>query len=280
MKKYISLLLVLFVLFSGLAFGGSSANNPANNGNLGGFQATDDALYTPTVTGLGTLASSGLYWHREGQYMIITGKVTPGTPTAAALSISLPAGNSINTTVAAANSVNLGYAHGFIGNYFTSLGFTVFAFYDGSDATKVYFSYTSSAGAMTKANGNDLTSAGNAVTFNLRLPISGWSAGGGNASLAKICSGLIVDSGTAAISRSTENCAASVADVGTGQYTVTFTTGYFSTTPNCTCSAYDSSQTICTVDSSTAISPTTARFKVADNSTTPVNASTMFICTQ
>jgi hypothetical protein len=180
MKNYI---ILLALLLSPIAFG-SSAVNPANTGNSGGVQFTNNVSFSASasVAGFGTVGTSNIYWHREGQYMHILGYVTPGTPGASALSMVLPGGYTIDTTVVTANKTPLGTAQGLIGNMWTSLGFTMRGFYDGADATKVFFGYTSGSGSYSKANGNDLVSTGNAANFDLKVPISGWAAGGSNPS--------------------------------------------------------------------------------------------------
>lgn len=70
---------------------------------------------------------------------------------------------------------------------------------------------------------------------NIPAPLLVNSVVSPSSGVTNICSGYITVSGsTPSVSRSDGNCAASVADGGTGDTTVTFATGTFSSAPNCT----------------------------------------------
>lgn len=77
----------------------------------------------------------------------------------------------------------------------------------------------------------------------------------------RICSGYIANAGTPSVTRSDGDCLTNPVDNGTGDTTLTFATGTFSATPNCTCSGVVSAgqSVVCAIDSTTATSSTTVR---------------------
>lgn len=53
---------------------------------------TEDTLYTPAITGFGTVTTQGIYWRRVGSKLHISGRFVSGTPTATTASIPFPPG--------------------------------------------------------------------------------------------------------------------------------------------------------------------------------------------
>lgn len=78
----------------------------------------------------------------------------------------------------------------------------------------------------------------------------------------RICSAVITNGGTPAVSHSDGNCVSSLTDNGTGDTTVNFTASTFSSAPSCTCSGVGTSVSgaLCLVSSATA--PTASLVRV------------------
>ena len=111
------------------------------------------AGYTPTITGHGTVANMAMYFTRCGTQLHIFGKYSIGTATGTAWSITLPAGNTLDTNFAT-NGTPAGFVH-----EISAAARIFYAFTDGSSTTAVF--YTPAAGTAgnlpSKANGNDST---------------------------------------------------------------------------------------------------------------------------
>jgi hypothetical protein len=74
---------------------GASGKLLANNGTLPywGPVYSDPALYTPTnLQGVGSTATTSLYWSQMGKLVFVHGTITCGSSTASELQIGLPAG--------------------------------------------------------------------------------------------------------------------------------------------------------------------------------------------
>lgn len=257
MKKLSGFLLCLLLACSPLLMGASSSWN--FGGAIGGFQGTTCARYTPTFTNLGTVTTSHLFWCRLGSLVYIGGDFTVGSSPASGVEgrVGLPTG------VVSASVIDSIYSSGE-------------ALFDHVDSdqyhtaiqpSKDYFVFTrsnSSNNQLSSLNGDNLWSS-TKVSVSLIFPVESWAAGGGGAGGAKYCSGYITNSGTPAVSRSTENCAASVTDNGGGDTTVNFASSYFTAAPNCTVSPYGSSQILMYISSTTAPSASGVRFISVDS---------------
>lgn len=180
MRKYLSILLILITPF---AFGASSSVNFGVVGQLGAYQGTSSSNtgLAMTFTGLGTTSNLSYTWWRSGDRLYVTGAVQAGTLQGSALSVVLPAGYEIDFTKTVANRQNLGIGTGLWSatQFFTSGGWVLNAFSDGSSASSIFFSFKGDGTtSYAKANGNDILSGLGYFSFSFNVPIKGWEAGG------------------------------------------------------------------------------------------------------
>lgn len=145
---------------------------------LFGFPASDWTSYTPTIDNLGAITGLTAFYKREGDKLLIHAAFTIGTPGAALATLYLPTGLSIdsakvrNASTASTNSSVGVYNHNGFGN---EVGALLTA--PASDATKIYFGGHYDGGtALTAKVGNAIFSAGDLVSLNASVPISGWSS--------------------------------------------------------------------------------------------------------
>lgn len=143
---------------------------------------SDWISYTPTYTGFGTVTNNAAYWRRVGDTVEVIAAVTCGTPSATAISITLPVG-SIDTSKlqTASNGQICGEAVG-IPSTSTALysgNAADFVFFDGSDTTHLYVAVSGGtvANTLTKLNGNGgNTPSGTRFEMKFQVPIAGWSS--------------------------------------------------------------------------------------------------------
>ncbi len=177
------LLLVTLLAGSPVIFA-SSAVGPAN-GNIFGPQISNTGTVSLALTfdNFGTVSGTTVKAYRVGDRLIGSGWTQTGTGSSAALAINLPAGYQIDLTKIDANKTKLGVIYGLWSAtaFYTSGGWTMNGFSDGSDPTKIFFGYkgnTTTGAVYVKNNGNDLVNAGGGASFEFDIPILGWSAGG------------------------------------------------------------------------------------------------------
>lgn len=181
-------LLFTLLLISTQAFA-SSAVNPANTGNLGGFQGTNSASVAVTITpsvGFGTTSGTTMKCKRIGDSLECSGIFTDGTVAGSAAYIDIPSTWTIDTTkVFSGQGLGLGVSIGNGGsfNFYASGGFSQQLFYDGVTATRLYFGFAGAGGVMTKNVGSDLNQSGGAQQFTFKYPVVGWTAGGAGGGL-------------------------------------------------------------------------------------------------
>lgn len=142
-----------------------------------GAAVMDSIAYTPTVTGLGTIAGVQVGWRQVGNFLEVSGRITAGTPTGATASISLPTGLVIDTSkivtdeiVGDWNWVNATASTRKRGDLFTQVGTSTTLIYFGND------DYTTAASPLVAIVGSSLVSTGTVVPIRFRVPIVGWSS--------------------------------------------------------------------------------------------------------
>ncbi len=138
---------------------------------------TDPVAYTPTFTGLGTVASINFVSWRSGAYLIVEGTFTTGTATAteARISIGFNGADSSVTTVSTLPTLSL------VGKI---NGGTASASYFGessvlAEASKTYLTISNeSSGSNGFAKQNGASAFSNATTYSLfaKVPVAGWSS--------------------------------------------------------------------------------------------------------
>lgn len=140
----------------------------------------NDQTFTPS--GFGTVSATNYWYRREGDTMIVRGNFTNGTVAASTGLIQLPTGFTIDTSkFSSATSVQLvGMATALrssSNNLYTGT-FASMLFYDGSTNNQVFFAQTSASNIFVKANGSGLFGTGDVITFEFKIPITGWTSGG------------------------------------------------------------------------------------------------------
>lgn len=168
-KKIIPFLAILLIPINAFA---SSAVNPANTGNVGGFQGTDWIAYTPTFTGWGTATNISFFYRRVGDGIDILGKFTAGTTTATEARMSLPTGLIVDSTKLA--SIRK------VGDSAVSASFTA-RLYVLAEPSVNYVTFSLESGTvagLTKQNGDQFSSSQSYALVISNIPIAGWSAGG------------------------------------------------------------------------------------------------------
>lgn len=143
----------------------------APQGVAAGTPFDPDLAYTPTLTGFGTATGISFSSHREGEYLVVTGKFTCGTTTAteARISLGYAGGNSNVTSASTIPTIQQ------CGTLALSNS-TGNVYYVLIEPSKSYLTIANqNAGALTKANGDAFLASGNTVSFVARVQISGWS---------------------------------------------------------------------------------------------------------
>jgi hypothetical protein len=151
--------------------------------------------YTPTTGGVGTPSVNSAFYRRTGDSIEIRGFLDAGTVAASPLTIALPSGLTINTSVLNGGLKNwLG-----MGNVSTAAGTNVYgtaavgsalaAVYNGSDTSNIYFTTASSTDASGNSmaaaqNGSGILSNGSQFSYHLFVPVAEW-AGNGTVNLAQ-----------------------------------------------------------------------------------------------
>lgn len=138
----------------------------------------DWTTYTPTFTGFGTLSSTLCKHKRDGGDLLVNCQITMGTVSGTLASVTLPGSLSIdsskigatNTTANPGQVVGMWEANGASGNnggIVTATGTSTSLLYWGN----IFGSTTN----LTPQNGSTITNSGNYMSFNFRVPISGWT---------------------------------------------------------------------------------------------------------
>jgi hypothetical protein len=133
---------------------------------------SDWITYTPTFTGFGTAASVDVRYRKDGPDLVIEGTFTTGTVTATEARISLPAGLTASSSLPTLSEAGqlLKTANAATSFHWTTLKEPSVAY--------ITFGYQSSTtGSLTKTLGNVGFGNTQAVAFNARVPIQGWTSG-------------------------------------------------------------------------------------------------------
>lgn len=137
--------------------------------------------YSPSNTGFGTLGSSSIFWKREQDEFVSKGYFTAGTPAAAAVSLTLPFGLTIDyskTPVLPTQAQLVGWS----GNLTTSGTPQSLSssdklpqlFLDGTSSQSVFWAFQGANSRYQKVNGNTIFTATDGVSFYFRIPVTGW----------------------------------------------------------------------------------------------------------
>jgi hypothetical protein len=146
---------------------------------MNGAPVTDWVAYTPTFTGLGTVAASTVFSRRVGDTLEVAGRVTAGTSTATPGLIGVGF-NGVNGNVVvdtAKMGANNVCGYGWVNtSSATTFGWTILA--PASNLSNVVIGLQSSTVTGTNQATNASTSigTGNILEFNFTVPIVGWSS--------------------------------------------------------------------------------------------------------
>lgn len=141
-----------------------------------GFVGSDWTAYTPTFTGLGTVASVDFRWRRIGSSVQVTGSVTAGTVSGSPATVTLPAGLSVDLGIGSQVKIFGRWAT----NSTTTANYkdmTVIANNTSGNAMGLsVVDYSSTLSALSTQNGNALIASSLVLSFDFTVPIAGWSS--------------------------------------------------------------------------------------------------------
>ena len=154
------------ITLTSAALTSTSVTVPVNN------NTEPTVVSSPTFTNLGTPTNVNIFWHRDGSHMVLQGRFTSATGSAAEAQLLIPGGNSTSSILAVAQSSNVnlvghaGRSSGLSGEISViakqSVNYINFAISNGSQSSLI------------PANGDALWSSGTQVSFYARIPIQGW----------------------------------------------------------------------------------------------------------
>lgn len=130
--------------------------------------------WTPTFTSFGTVGTINFFWRRVGDTIEVRGTAVAGTTAGATAKVSLPNGYTIDTTKVGSQTSFGGYfLGGSTSTPFWSANWAAVAFYDGSDATAVFFAKTNSGASLTKENATNICQANEIFQLTFSFPATG-----------------------------------------------------------------------------------------------------------
>jgi len=134
------------------------------------FVGTDPVAYTPAFTGLGTVTSIAVNYMRQGKNLIVYGNFTTGTTTSTTAQITLPAGLTIDSSIAATQSV--------VGEVVrnTGVSFKACVIAEGGNNFVNLSNQLNSANAWTAVGGSTALGNSEAEYIYFTVPILGWSS--------------------------------------------------------------------------------------------------------
>lgn len=149
---------------------------------------TDWVSYTPTFTNMGTSPSSDLIWRRNGSNLEIKGRMTLGSAVPNSVgSITLPGVSAVNTgSFSSVQAIGLcirANAADHQCNVLTNPSSPNLLNFSSGDGT---------ANALTPQNTSSIVNSGEAISFNVSVPIQGWGSNmalSSNASDGRLVSG-------------------------------------------------------------------------------------------
>jgi len=209
------------------------------------YASSDWEEYTPVIEGLGTVTNLQANYRRDGGDLIVRGWANAGTPTAVALTISLPTGLEIDPDRLPAKSnkrnrvgeitrIEAGqrhYGQGGIAHTETP-----------GSTTKVYYSTLPSFDFEFTTNVGTDFATGDGIAWEFRVPIAGWSnvergvsvRGFENVDNENVFGAKIANNGTASVVSESTSFIQSVSRSSAGVVSVAFKTGIFTAVPSVT----------------------------------------------
>lgn len=141
--------------------------------------ALDWVAYTPTLgAGWGTCTGVSFFYARQGDYLLVRGTFTSGTPSSSLCTITLPTGLAMDATkISTANtSSNPGEKMGELQNVTAGHSSALIAA-PGTSTGQVYMGQNTQNNAeLTPSTGVTTVGTAEFYTAYFRVPISGWSS--------------------------------------------------------------------------------------------------------
>lgn len=146
---------------------------PQSLAPLGAAIVEGDYSSNFSPVGFGTVTNKKIIGNRVGKYLHIQGAFTAGTPSGVTAKLSL-SGISIDPEFLPSVATQ---AVGEIERVGSSAVSDLAIFYDGADTTAIYITDNSaSSGLFAGRNGDQVSNGNDTFSFNVRLPILGWSS--------------------------------------------------------------------------------------------------------
>lgn len=140
--------------------------------------STDTVEYVPTITGMGTVASTHVFYRRSGDRLLVQGQLVGGVASGTTWSMTLPTGLLIDYAKISSATTSK------VGDLINEVNTATYAststgpfqlFVDGSTNNFIYLA-VGATGALTKAPGNGPFGNSATITFNFDVPIASWSS--------------------------------------------------------------------------------------------------------
>ena len=158
---------------SSTIYGSSQLNN-----------TTDPVIYTPTFGGGTAWVSEGVYYWREGKFLVAHGTALNNTPDGSSISVSLPSGltidsASISSTNASTIAGTWNITSGTVANAFPSSARGSFPMFISlaNSTSIVYMSNNTNGSRFGFVIGSTAMAATDRMSFQFKVPILGWTAG-------------------------------------------------------------------------------------------------------
>jgi hypothetical protein len=136
---------------------------------FGGAAIGNWTSYTPNLQGFGDPTAVDFRYRRVGSNLEVKGKFVSGTSTGVEARLGLPSGMSTLSGVPTIETVGI----------YTQNGATAVSFYILNEATKSYVTVGfqgSGSGALSKQNGNVISTSGTIISVQFSVPIAQWTS--------------------------------------------------------------------------------------------------------
>ena len=139
------------------------------------FNTSRNENYIPSLEGVTSTSNESVQFYRRGDRLFVDGFVTGITPTATAVSISLPPNLSIDTAKSSSDRSQLGKYNIVNGGAADIKDESGVIFYNSSNLTKVLLSKNAANDtAFATFLGSNVLNSGDGISFNFSVPILNW----------------------------------------------------------------------------------------------------------
>jgi hypothetical protein len=147
---------------------------------------SDGVLKTFTFDNFGTVSTQNIYCRRNGDHLECEGTFVSGSPSASTADLVLPDGLTIDYSKIGTNSVQVGTLIGQLSGSTNLSAQLNYIITDGSTTNKVFISFATASGTLTKNTGSNAAINTGVVSLKFSVPISGWSSGGGTSPILSL----------------------------------------------------------------------------------------------